>query len=108
MLSSFDSLQNKLADDSQFMTSVTLLLDQTAEIDRAVYVASSSLSLLNNATLDSNNQDPKNSFGESLLHKNMLADAVSTLLTPAIQALDDSKGNALANLRSEIASQLGS
>jgi hypothetical protein len=108
MLNSFDSLQNKFADDSQFMTSVTSLLDQTAEIDRAVYVASSSLSLLSNATLDSDNKDPKNSFGVSLLHKNMLAEAVSTLLTPAIQALDDSVGKALANLRSEIASHLGS
>ncbi|CAL1164700.1 unnamed protein product, partial [Cladocopium goreaui] len=106
ILEILQSLSDSLSPDSDFICDLKGVIDNTQDISQAVYLASQTKSLLYDMMTLPANQIPTDSGGDSLLHECKLCSELSSVLGPAIAALDGSVATALKRAREEVNTQL--
>lgn len=108
VLDSLDDLRTQFGANSTLVNDILVVLEQTLPISTAVEIASQVFSVLNAMLVDHENEVPKDSDGQSMLHKNLLSASVPPVLVPALQALNQGVGAALAEVRADIAAKFAS
>eukprot|EP00435_Cladocopium_sp_Y103_P040581 s2798_g11.t1 len=106
ILEILQSLSDSLSPDSNFIRDLKGVIDNTQDITQAVFLATQTKALLYDMMTHPDNQAPKYSDGTSLLHECKLCSELSSVLEPAIAALDGSVATALKRAREEVNTQL--
>jgi hypothetical protein len=110
MLDQFSNLRSILNDGSQFVTDLTSIMDGTAEIEQATFIAAQSTALLRNTLAQPGNMNPVPSVNsaQANLHKCVMCEQLQPLLTTAETELTNGVATALSNARAEVNTQMSS
>lgn len=106
LLAKVEDLKANLNDGSDFMTDVTKIIDSTENITNAVAYASGRLALLKMVMEDPFNKQPYVNTNGDGYHNCKICEELPKILAPAVTALGGSLGQALADAREQIETQL--
>jgi len=99
------NLSRVLDDNSNFMTSLTAIIDQTQDIEKAVNLVTETLGVLEAILSHSDNMEPTKS-GSTLYHTCAICGPLASVLSEMRTVFADSTGRQVAELRTTINDQL--
>lgn len=106
LLRQMDNILDALSENSQFMTKLRALLDETEPLERSVKMLTGTLTLLDETMALPDNLRPKSSSGEDLDHICHFCEAMAGSVAPMSKEIEDSVATALDKARGEVKYQL--
>jgi len=106
ILGTFHDLEVMLDNNSQFMTQLGGILDDTVDVSTSVTLGAETLNLLGSAMANAANNAPSDGAGNSVLHTCEFCSLIGSPIAAASSALADGIAQALATARNEVNNQL--